>query len=60
MLAVNQFAPVYSPCRCRCTHLLPLPLPLAFGLVALIHSGAEPLFSVTIGPAGHERISTHL
>jgi hypothetical protein len=33
---------------------------LAFGLVALIHSGAEPLFSVTIGPAGHERFSTHL
>ena len=37
-----------------------MPLPLAFGLLALIHSGSEPLFSVTIGPAGHERFSTHL
>ena len=53
MLAV---APVYSPCHCR----LPLPLPLAFGLLALIHSGTEPLFSTAIGPAGHECFSTHL
>ena len=37
-----------------------MPLPLAFGLLALIHSGSEPLFSIAIGPAGHERFSTHL